>query len=276
MPTPANCHTEAMQLDGARVLVTGASRGIGEAIARRCHGAGAHVALAARDRPKLEALAAELGARASVHPIDLSDPNAIDGWVGRVEAEIGGPIDVLINNAGLDEVGPLTSKSAEDVRRIHQVNLIAPIELCRQVLPGMLARGSGHLVNVSSMAAVGAFSGMTIYGSTKAGLTNFTRILRHELKGKPIGMTVVSLGPVPTDMLAHVDEFEPVRRAFQRFRRLQMMPNVDREVVADAVVDAIRAGNAHVRLPRRAASYPWIAEIPQMLINVVLVRSPRA
>jgi short-subunit dehydrogenase len=264
-----------MQLDAARVLVTGASKGIGEAIARRCHGAGAHLALAARDRSRLDALAAELGSRASVHPIDLSDPGALEGWIGRVEAEVGGPVDVLVNNAGLDEVGPLTAKSADDVRRIHQVNLIAPIELTRQALPGMLGRGSGHLVNVSSMAAVGAFSGMAIYGSTKAGLSNFTRVLRHELHGSPIGLTLVSLGPVPTDMLAHVGSFRPTEVAFRRFRRLQLMPNVDREVVADAVVDAIRADKRHVRLPKRAAGYPMLAEVPQRLIDLVMVRSPR-
>jgi uncharacterized protein len=263
-----------MQLDGTRVLITGASRGIGEAIARRCGQAGASVALAARDTEKLDALALELGERAVVCPIDLSDPAQVDGWIATVEDRIGGPIDILINNAGLDMVGLLTDRTADDVRRIHQVNLLSPIELIRQVLPAMVVRRSGHIVNVSSTAACGGFSGLAMYGSTKAGLTNFTRILRAELRGTNVHTTVVSLGPVPTDMLDAVNEFDPARRAFRRFRRLQLMPNVGRDAVADAVIDAIRAERAHVRLPKRAAIYPAMAELPQHLINALSWRIP--
>jgi uncharacterized protein len=263
-----------MQLDGSRVLVTGASRGIGESIARRCAQAGATVALAARDTEKLDALAASLGPNTVVCPIDLSEPAQVDGWIATVEDRIGGPIDVLINNAGLDMVGLLADKSADDVRRIHQVNLLSPIELIRQVLPSMVSRRSGHIVNVSSTAACGGFSGLAMYGSTKAGLSNFTRILRAELKGTGVETTVVSLGPVPTDMLATINEFDPARKAFRRFRRLQLMPNVDRDKVADAVIDAIRSERAHVRLPRRAAIYPAMAEFPQHMVNALSWRIP--
>jgi uncharacterized protein len=264
-----------MQLDGARVLVTGASRGIGEAIAQRCHHAGAHVALAARSSDALQAMVGAFGSRASAHPIDLAEPSQIEGWIGRVEAEIRGPIDVLINNAGIDETGSFSTATAAQIQRIHQVNLIAPIELCRQVVPAMLARNSGHIVNVSSMAACAAFAGLAPYGSTKAGLTNFTRILRHELHGTNVHTTVVSLGPVESDMLDHVRGHEPTRRAFGRFRRMQLMPFMDRNDVADGVIDAIRSEKGELRLPTRAAAYPVITGIPQQLVNLMLVRSPR-
>jgi uncharacterized protein len=142
------------------------------------------------------------------------------------------------------------------------------------VLPGMLARKHGHIVNVSSTAACAAFSGMSLYASTKAGLTNFTAILRLELKGTLIRTTVVSMGPVTTDMLDAVNEFEPSRRAFARFRHLQLMPNISRETLADAVVDAVRAEKRHVRLPKRAAIYPMLHEIPRRMVEWMLIGIP--
>lgn len=259
-----------MQIQGSRVLITGASRGIGESIARALHAAGATVALAARNEASLRAVSTALGSRTSIHPIDLSEPTQLNGWIDNVEHEIGGPIDILVNNAGIDLVGSFATRSASDVHRIHQVNLLSPIELCRQVLPAMLERGGGHLVNVSSTAATGAFSGLAMYGSTKAGLSNFTRILRHEIQGSGVQTTVVSLGPVLTDMLDEVNAFEPTRKSFDRMRRLQLMPNIKREAVAKQVVSAIAKNKAHVRMPRRAAMYPALAEVPQTLVNLVL------
>jgi uncharacterized protein len=261
-----------MELNGARVLLTGGSRGIGLAIAERFAAAGANQVLVARNASQLEVVATRLGAQALA--CDLSNRVEVDGLIGRAEALLGGPVDLLINNAGLDEVGLLTDKSAEDVHRIHQVNLLTPIELCRQVLPAMVARKGGYIVNVSSTAACGAFSGMALYASTKAGLSNFTRVLRVELKGTNVGLTDVALGPVPTDMLAGINEFEPARRSFARLRRLQLMPNIGTDRVADAVVDAVRSESRHVRLPRRGAIYPMLHEVPQRMVNLTLMGIP--
>ncbi len=261
-----------MDVNGARILITGASRGIGKTLAERLAGNGAQVALVARNQAQLDEIAGRL--KGTAHAADLSDPAQVDGLIARIEREAGGPIDILINNAGLDEIGLLTDKTSEDIRRIHQVNLLTPIDLCRQMLPGMTVRRKGHIINVSSTAATGAFSGMTLYASSKAGLSNFTRVLRFELKGLPITVTDVALGPVPTDMLAGINEFEHARRAFNRMRRLQLMPNVSTDRVADAVVDAIRTESRHVRLPRRAGVYPAMSEIPQRLVQLVLVGIP--
>jgi short-subunit dehydrogenase len=260
-----------MDLVGRRVLITGASRGIGEAIARAATSAGARVALVARSEGPLEALAGELGGTA--HPADLTDPDAVVGLVARVEAD-GGPIDVLVNNAGIDLGGPFVGMTPEGIEQIYRVNLLTPVHLCRQVLPGMLERGRGHIVNVSSMAGVAAFPGIVAYSSTKAGLTHFTAGLRADLKGQPIGTTAVELGPIPTEMLSHVDDYEPTRRSFERFYQIKLLVDVPREVVADSVIDAVKHNRRHVRLPRRAALNPIMTEVPRRFVELVLTGVP--
>ena len=257
-----------MDLTGKNVLITGASRGIGEALAQRFAQAGAHVVGVARNAELLGKVMADIGG-ASI-ATDLSDPAQVDGLIARVERDTG-PVDVLVNNAGLDMVGALVDTKAEDIRTIHQVNLVTPVELCRQVLPGMLMRGRGHIVNVSSLAGVGGFAGMTSYCSTKGGLTNFTGVLRLELKGTPIGTTLVELGPIPTDMLDHVNDYSPTRNSFDRFYKLQMLVDVPRETVADEVVAGVQKGRRHVRIPKRALAFPMLNEAPRRIIETLLV-----
>jgi len=257
-----------MELTGKTVLITGASRGIGEALAQRFARDGAHVVGVARNADLLGKVMADVGGTAIA--VDLADPAQVDGLIGRVERD-SGPIDVLVNNAGIDAAGALIDTSASDVRQIHQINLISPIELCRQVLPGMLARGRGHIVNVSSLAGVAGYAGMTTYCSTKGGLTNFTGVLRLELKGTPIGTTLVSLGPIPTDMLDHVNDFTPTRKSFDRFYKLQLLVDVPREQVADEIVEAVQRGKRHVRIPKRAIAFPMLNEAPRRIVELLLV-----
>ncbi len=257
-----------MDLQDARIVVTGGSRGIGEAIARDLAAKGAHVALVARNAELLETVAASLPNAVAIS-VDLSDRAAIDGLIVRCESALGGPIDVLVNNAGIDEIGYFADTSAEDIVRIHQVNLLTPIELCRQALIGMRQRGKGHIVNVSSMAGCGGFTGMSLYCSTKAGLSNFTGIVRRELRKTAIGTTLVELGPIPTDMLNNVNACPPVEQSFARFRRLQLLPNVPRERVAKEVVAAIEKGRPFVRLPKRGMIFPMARSFPQHVVNLV-------
>ncbi len=258
-----------MDLNGSRVVLTGGSRGIGEAIARELAARGAHVALVARNADLLATVAASLPNAVAV-PADLGDRSAIEGLIARCEDALGGPIDVLVNNAGIDDVGFFADVTADDIVQIHQINLVAPIELCRQAVAGMTERGKGHIVNVSSMAGSGGFTGMSLYCSTKAGLSNFTGILRRELRGTGVGTTIVELGPIPTDMLTHVNECPPTGKSFTRFRRLQLLPNVPRERVAKEVVAAITAGRQCVRLPKRAMIFPIARAFPQRTIDLVL------
>src|SRR5215207_5634380 len=197
----------AMELSGSRVLVTGGSRGIGEALARRFGAEGARVALVARSAAAIDQLAAELGGTA--HAADLTDPRQVGGLVERIEAE-GGPVDVLVNNAGMEGGGTFDDETAEDLEHLFRLNLLTPAELTRQVLPGMLRRGRGHLVNISSLAGCAVFPGMASYSSSKAGLSQLTAGLRADLRGTSIGTTLVELGPIPTEMLDRVEGCEPV------------------------------------------------------------------
>lgn len=262
-----------MQLNGRRVVITGASRGIGEAIVRRLVPTGAQLALVARQESPLKALAADVGGVA--YPADLADADEVAGLMARIEAD--GPVDGLINNAGVDNGGGFLDLGAEAVRQTFQVNLLTPVELCRQVLPGMVARGRGHIVNVSSLAGAGVLPGLVPYSSTKAGLTHFTSGLRADLKGLPIGVTVVELGPIPTDMLAHVDAYRPTERSFRRFYRLQLLVDIPREKVAADVVAAIERNRRYVRLPKRAAAFPILAELPRRATELILTGvKPRA
>lgn len=256
-----------MELLGKRVLITGASRGIGRSLAVAFAEAGAAVALVARDGSALESLAAELGGTA--HPADLLDPEQLQRLVHRVEDEAGA-VDVLVNNAGLAHEGTLWDSTADQVDAQVRLNLIAPLELCRQAVPRMLRRGGGHLVNVASLAALASVPGMTTYAATKAGLAHGTAALRDELKGLPVGVTTVMVGGVPTDMLATGESYAPFHQAFQRLRRIQLVPDTAPDHLAAAVVKGVERSTRTVYLPRRAAPFVAFVEAPRKLVHLAL------
>jgi short-subunit dehydrogenase len=249
-----------MELTGKRVLITGASRGIGETLAEHFAQAGARVALVARSAGPIQDLAARLAGTA--HPADLTDPAQVDGLIDRVEAE-GGHIDALVNNAGIDRTGSFLEARADDIEDLYRLNLLTPTELCRQAVPRMLDRGSGHIVNISSLAAVCPLPGMAIYASSKAGLSAFTVGLRLELRGTPVGATLVELGPVRTDLLDSIISHAPTRSGFERSMRIGAMAATPRPRVAAAVVRAVRRDQRHVVLPRRALPIALLADAPR-------------
>jgi len=260
-----------MEIHGKRVLITGASRGIGESLAHAFAEAGANVALVARTQVTLEALAAKLGGTA--HAADLSDPTQVADLVRRVEDEAGS-IDVLVNNAGVGPPAYFPNTSPDILRQVTEVNYLAPAELCRQAIPRMLGRGSGHIVNVSSMADCAAFPGLAAYSASKAALSHFTAGLRADLRGLSIATTLVELGTIPTDMLAEANDYEPTAMAFQRLYRMRLMVDVPREKVAEEVVEAVRKGRRHVRLPKRAALFPILTEAPRRTAELLLAGVP--
>jgi short-subunit dehydrogenase len=263
-----------MDLSGKRVLITGASRGIGRVVVERLAARGARLALVARTAAALEPVAAGLDG-VTIHPCELSDQEQVAGLIGRIEAD-GGPIYVLVNNAGVESHWSFVGAGADDVRQVYEINLLAPAELCRQVLPGMVARGRGHIVNVSSLAGVAAFPGLTPYASSKAGLSQLTAGLRADLRGTGVRTTLVELGPVPTDMLAVIDDYAPTSRSFQRWRRLGLLPETSTSAVADAIVAAVVAERRHVRLPKRAMPFALLAEAPRRIVEVCLTGVPKA
>jgi uncharacterized protein len=260
-----------MELRGKRVLITGASRGIGESLAHAFAGAGATVALVARTKDSLETLAAELGGTA--HPADLSDRTHVAALIDQVEDEAG-PIDVLVNNAGLGPPTAFADAAGEDLRQVTEVNYLAPAELCRQVIPRMLGRGGGHIVNISSMAGTAVLPGLVAYSASKAALSQLTAGLRADLRGLPVGTTLVELGPIPTDMLAETDEYKPTADSFRRFYRMRLVVDVPREKVADEVVEAVQRGRRHVRIPKRMALFSMLCEAPRRTAEVLLTGVP--
>jgi short-subunit dehydrogenase len=179
-----------MELQGARVLLTGATGGLGEAIARALAQRGAALVLSGRRADALEALALEL--RAEAVPCDLSDRDAVDRL-----GDAAGQVDVLVANAGLPGSGTLLKISQEEIDRVLEVNLRAPIALARRLAPGMVERGGGHLVFVASFAGKLPSAGeSSIYTATKFGLRGFAHVLRAQMKRKGVGVSLVTPGPV--------------------------------------------------------------------------------
>lgn len=258
--------TACVNISGRHVLVTGASRGIGEAIARQFAARGARVTVVARSRGPLETLAAEIDGHALV--ADLFDPTQVETLVAKAEA-IHGPLDVLVNNAGMETTRSIMTTSSSEVDEMVRLNLLVPIQLCRLALIGMTQRRSGHIVNISSMAANGGFAGMSVYSATKSGLSHFTRIVRQDLKGTGVRVTNLEVGPVPTDLLANLT-YEPAVKSFARFRRIGLMPNVAPERVARAAADAVASGTRAVWLPRRASLFGLLTGAPQRIAEQFL------
>ncbi|MEO6790203.1 MAG: SDR family NAD(P)-dependent oxidoreductase [Ornithinibacter sp.] len=260
-----------MRTSGAHVLLTGATGTIGAALAHRLVGRGARVTLLARTPEPLQALALATGG--AVITADLCDRESLRGLIERVEARQG-PLDVLVNNAGADTTGLLTDLTAEDLRRTIDLNLTAPLELCRQALPGMIARGGGHLVNISSLAGVAAFPGLAVYGGTKAGLTHATSGLRADLRDDPIGTLAVEIGPVDSEMMDRIAHHRPSEASFDRLLRARLLTMLDPDVVARRIVSAIERGRPHLRLPRRAAPLAAVTGTPRALARIVLSGIP--
>jgi short-subunit dehydrogenase len=250
-----------MELRGKRVLITGASRGIGESFARAFAGAGATVALVARTEDSIRALAAELGGTA--HAADLSDPEQVDALISHVE-DGAGPVDVLVNNAGVGIPNAFTDAPDEDLRQVSQVNYLARAELCRKVIPRMLTRGGGHIGNISSIAGCAALPGLVSYSASKAALTHFTAGLRADLRGLPIGTTLVELGPIPTEMLAHNDDYEPTAAAFRRFYQTHLAVDVPSRRWLTRLSKP-QKGRKHVRIPKRMALLSCCAKLRDAL-----------
>ena len=248
-----------MKLSGAHVLVTGASRGIGALVADGAAQRGGTVTLVARSGDALHERAARLSGHAL--PCDLADAAQRADVVARAEALAERPVDVLVNCAGLDAVAGMLEVTAEQMRSLYEVNLLAPAELVRQVLPGMVARGRGHLVTVSSGFSTVTAPGLVPYASSKAGLSHFHAGVGVELRGTGVGMTLVEPGPVRTQMWDDIEEHALSADALNRWVRLQLTRVSTPEEVARKVLDAVEQGRGHVVPSRRMTpvlAFTWL------------------
>ena len=187
------------RLDGKTALVTGASGGIGAAIARALHGQGATVALSGTRHDALEALAAELGERAHACPADLRDPAAADALIAAAEAAAG-PLHILVNNAGLTRDMLALRMKDEDWDAVLNLDLSAPFRLARASLRGMLRRRAGRIIGISSIVGSTGNAGQANYAAAKAGLVGMSKALAQEVASRGITVNIVAPGFVDTPM----------------------------------------------------------------------------
>ncbi len=188
-------------LSGRNALVTGASGGLGTHIARRLARLGMNVTVSGRREDALTEVAAELsgfGVKAEAVPADLADLGQVGSLLERSEAAVG-PIDLLVNNAGIEITSAFTGYTIEDLRTVVDVNLTAPLLLTRLLVPGMLERGRGHVVFISSVAGKVGTAYQEPYSATKAGLVALTQSLRAEYLESEVGFSVVCPGFIAGD-----------------------------------------------------------------------------
>ena len=234
-------------LEGRGAVVTGASRGIGLATARRLAGSGARVVMVARGADALRAAAAEVGPAALALPCDVGDAAALGGAIAEMESLLGAAPDIVVSNAGLFPFGPLERTEPAAFTAALDVNLEAPFRLARAWLPAMRARGSGHLVTIGSVADRAAFPGNAAYAASKFGARALHQVLREETRGSGVRATLVSPGAVDTALW---DPLDPDSHPELPPRAAMLSP----DDVADAVLWALtrpeRANVDELRLSR--------------------------
>ncbi len=218
-------------LTGRVAAITGASSGIGEATATALSRAGATVALGARRRDRLDALADKLEGPASVHEVDLADEGATRAFVEAAQAEHDG-LHILVNNAGVMLLGPVAGADVSDWRRMLDVNLWGLLVCTHAALPLIEASGGGDIVNVSSVAGRVARAGAGVYNLTKFGIGAFSEALRQECVPHGIRVTLVEPGATTTELQGH--NREPVRQMMaERFEGVTPLEAAD---IARAIV----------------------------------------
>ncbi len=198
------------RLDDKAALVTGASGGIGAAIAAALHAQGATVVLSGTRRDALDALAETLGERAHVCPADLSEPGAADALVAAAEAAAG-PLHVLVNNAGLTRDMLALRLRDEDWERVMAVDLAAPFRLARACLRGMVRRRAGRIVSIGSIVGTTGNAGQSNYAAAKAGLIGLSKSLAQEVASRGITVNVVAPGFIDTPMTAALSDAQRER-----------------------------------------------------------------
>jgi uncharacterized protein len=254
----------AMHIYNEHAIVTGATRGIGRAVAAELARRGARVTIVSRTPAAVTTVATELGAHGIV--ADLAEPVGLERVLDEA-TQAQGPIGLLVNNAGLNAPVALASTTAASLHAQLMTNLVAPLQLTRAVLPAMLDRGAGAVVNIGSIAGDLAIRNQVPYCATKAGLAAATRTLQRELRGTGVQAQLVVLGLVATDMIAELSE-DPVAAAMAK--RFAMLPELQVDAVARHVVKAIESGRPSLVLPRVAAPMHHLRLIPTRVVDGLL------
>jgi short-subunit dehydrogenase len=236
-----------MQVDGAAVLITGGSSGIGAATAHVVAAAGGRPLIAGRDRARLDAVAAGCGAIAL--EADLSAPGGVSSLAEAACRAAPGGIDILVNNAGIGWAGAFGDVPADVEDHLVAVNLAAPLRLTRMLAPAMAGRGRGHVVFVSSIAGATGVRNEAAYSATKAGVRCFAESIRYELRPHGVGVSVIVPGVIDTPF------FDRRGAPYQRRRPIPIPP--DR--VARAILTAIERNRPEVFSPAWLRLPAWVA-----------------
>lgn len=236
--------------DDGVVIVTGASSGIGEEIAREFARRGYRLVLVARRADRLTTLAEELGGNAHVLPTDLSNRDERATLPDQVAA-LGVVPDVLVNNAGLATVGPVAGSTPEAELTLIEVDVAAVVDLCSRFVPGMVERGRGAVLNVASVGAFGPVPGQASYGAAKAFVLSYTQAMREELKATGVTAATLCPGPVKTGFgeAAGIPD-EEAEKSLPKFLW------EDADAVAKIAVDGLASGKGVIvpGVPNRIAS----------------------
>lgn len=245
---------------GTRVLITGASRGIGRALAHALAARGCVLGLVARGEDELRELATALpGEGHRALPADVGERASVGAAVASF-----GELDMVVANAGVADYGPWLDLDVELEERMTRVNWLGTLYTVRAALPGMVERRRGHVVAMSSGAALRSFPGAAVYGATKAAQRGFAEALRHELAGSGVGVTVVYPGEIATDLHSHQRERLP------RWR--QGGHEADPDALARAVIDGVERDRRGVCFPREVRLLGIVHGISPRLADAALRR----
>lgn len=224
-------------LAGKVVAVTGGAQGIGRATARALAHRGARVAIGDIDPAAAGEAAAEIGAGCLAFELDVTDRQSFEDFFARVEEHLG-PVDVIVNNAGVMLLGPFEAESEEAMRRMIEINLVGVMYGTRLAIPGMRARGYGHIVNIASQAGKFGFPGGATYSAVKHAVVGLSEAVRRELVGTGVNVSWVMPAVVDTELGAGT----------QKVRGIGL---ISPDTVAEAIAEAIETGRPEVWIPRR-------------------------
>lgn len=245
-------------LKGKRVMITGASSGIGRYMARECAASGADLILVARSLDRLERLKNEIlmqyEIKVGIHQLDIGDLESVKMVLEPMTRD-GDRIDCLINNAGFGKFDLFAEANLDDIENMFHVNVLGLMTVTRLILPKMIQQGSGHIINVASIAGKIATPRSTVYSATKHAVLGFSNGLRMELAGSGIHVTTVNPGPIQTNFFNVAD---PGGHYISKVGRFILNP----EDVAKKVVASIGTRKRELNLPRSmdlgARVYQWV------------------
>ena len=254
---------DPIDLAGKRVLLTGASSGIGEAAAEKFARRGAHVVVVARRRDLLDALVDRIvdqGGDAQAHAADLSDLDAVDELVAKVEQNLGG-VDILVNNAGKSIRRPLAESLDRwhDVERTMTLNYFSPLRLIRAVAPGMIERGDGHIINVSTWGVLSESTPLfAVYNASKAALSAVSRVIETEWADKGVHSTTLYYPLVKTPMIEPTKAYDG-------------LPGLSAAEAADWMITAARTRPVRIA-PRMAVSAHALNSVAPHAVDAIMKR----